>query len=69
MSWAALSPGSSARTFSGVTATDASRQFVGIGPIAQGNDVDFVLSIDEERILYLAEGAPYLLLQEVMETP
>jgi hypothetical protein len=49
------------------TATDASRQFLGIGPIG---DVDFVLAIDEDRVLYLSDTVqPYLILQEVMETP
>lgn len=65
MSWTATGAGS-ARTFSGATATDASRQFLGLGPIG---DVDFVLSIDEDRVMYLSEGTPYVLLQEVMETP
>ncbi len=52
--------------FSLLTATDASRQFLGIGPIDQGGDVDFVLSVEEERIIYLSELQPYVLLQEVM---
>lgn len=69
MAWSNTGPVASARTFSGVTATDVSRQFVGIGPIAQGDDVDFVLSVDEDRILYLSELQPYILLQETMETP
>lgn len=66
MSWTDAAPASSVRTFSGVTATDVSRQFLGIGPIG---DVDFVLSISEDRVMYLSELQPYVLLQEVMETP
>lgn len=78
MSWSGTGPsasartfngttiGASSRTFSGATATDLSRQFLGIGPIG---DVDFVLTVDEDRILYLSELQPYVLVQEVMETP
>lgn len=53
-----------------VSAPDVSRQFYGIGPIAQGDDVDFVLTVDEDRVLYISDTVqPFIILQEAMESP
>ena len=68
MAWSNVQ-GSTA-TWAGIVQSDPSRQFLGLGSIAQGaGDVDFVLSLDEDRVIYFSENPPLVLLQEVMESP
>lgn len=67
MSWTPIA--ASVATWSGNSATDVGRQFLTLGPHVTGDYVDFVLSVDESHPIYLSEGAPLILLQEVMVNP